>query len=84
LQQRRIANAMPTNPAAMQPSQTGALEAADGVFSVAESSAGLGDRFKESIGELEIAVFRAVGALDSKSNIVRAAWGFCRRVSSYS
>ncbi|MCK6580451.1 MAG: hypothetical protein L6Q98_20345 [Anaerolineae bacterium] len=44
LQQRRIADAMPTNPAAMQPSQTGALEAADGVFSVAESSAGLGAR----------------------------------------
>jgi hypothetical protein len=44
----------------------------------------ISDRFKESIGELEIAVFRAVGALDSKSNIVRAAWGFCRRVSSYS
>ncbi|MBE2266728.1 MAG: hypothetical protein IAE80_00760 [Anaerolinea sp.] len=41
-QQGRIANAMPTNPAAMQPSQTGALEAADRVFSVAESSAGLG------------------------------------------
>jgi hypothetical protein len=42
LQQRRIADAMPTNPATMQPSQTGALEAADGVFSAAESSAGLG------------------------------------------
>ncbi|MBK8034671.1 MAG: hypothetical protein IPK17_35250 [Chloroflexi bacterium] len=43
-QQRRIAFAMPTNPAAMQPSQTGALEAADGVFSAAESSAELGAR----------------------------------------
>ena len=39
---------MPTNPAAMQPSQTGVLEAAGGVFSAAESSAGLGDRFKSA------------------------------------
>jgi len=41
-QQRRIASAMPPNPAAMRPSATAALAAADGVFSVAESSAGLG------------------------------------------
>lgn len=51
LQQRRIASAMLTNPAAMQPSQTGALEAADDGFSRAESSAGLGDKFKLSRGE---------------------------------
>ena len=44
LQPRRIANAMPTHLAAMQPSQTGALEAAKGVFSAAESSAELGAR----------------------------------------
>ncbi|GIK76108.1 MAG: hypothetical protein BroJett021_50960 [Chloroflexota bacterium] len=42
MQQRHIASAMPTNPAAMQPSETGALEAADSVFSVAEPLAGLG------------------------------------------
>lgn len=40
--QRQHRCAMPTNPAAMQPSQTGAFEAAEGVFSVAESSAELG------------------------------------------
>ena len=44
LQQRRIASAMPTNPAAMQPAQTGALEAADDAFSEAGSMAGLGAR----------------------------------------
>jgi hypothetical protein len=43
LQQRRIANAMPTNPAAMQPSQTGALEAADGAFHEVECAAELDD-----------------------------------------
>lgn len=44
LPQRRIANAMPTNPAAMQPSQTGALEAADDAFHEVECAAELGAR----------------------------------------